>query len=618
MTASSLVGNTFFGLDISQLRTQLMSLRRRLSKRLLLLEFSSSSLRYTEATISMDGIRFSHVSRVPLPEDALERGVPSDPVVMASLIKEICKEKGIPAHRAGVVLSPDVAYQRIVELPSGLSAEESRAYLSNSTNAVPLPFPLEQTDFDLYPLPHQQGSTMQPYLLTAIPQALIDRVVSLLNEAGFELQALELGPFSLLRFLADELIGLSESEVHLVLELLPDCSQLCVVSSSGPIQFARLSAIRDFPDPELDDLQRKEALDAGLSAEEMTLQDDRYLPISELDLRAVLRDLQSLISGLTGELASPVVRGLSLSGINSAHPHIKDLFEEALGCDVKVISPILMPRVSGFSPDDLLVQASLARLIGLGLGFLPREHLLSCHLPEISSAPLGLAPLPSLAVESIVDVQVHSSRPPMDPVDIEVTQIAKVDVGKVSLPVVDRDGLSSKTELVKVEEVEEVKEEVVSEREEEWPSLGLSLGVKEEVESVEEVEEVKEEVVSEREEEWPSLGLSLGVKEEVESVEEVEEVKEEVVSEREEEWPSLGLSLGVKEEVENVEEVEEIKEEVVSEGEEELPSINAIPGLKVSKQKLQSEQAQSSSLAKPAADESSVSPSLGELRFQDE
>ena len=265
-----------------------MSVRRRLSKRILLLEFSASGLCYAEATPSLDGIRFSHVSRVPLPEEALERGVPSDPAMMATLIKDLCKEKGIPAHRAGVVLSPDLAYQRIVELPSGLTTEEARAYLSNPLNAVPLPFPLEQTDFDLYPLPLQQGSASQPYLLIAVPQALIDRVVSLLNEAGLELQALELGPFSLLRFLADELIGLREFELHLVLELLPDCSQLCVVTSSGPIQFERLSAIRDFPDPELDDLQRKEALEAGLSAEEMTLKDDRYLPISELDLRLFL------------------------------------------------------------------------------------------------------------------------------------------------------------------------------------------------------------------------------------------------------------------------------------------------------------------------------------------
>ena len=90
------------------------------------------------------------------------------------------------------------------------------------------------------------------------------------------------------------------------------------------------------------------------------------------------------------------------------------------------------------------------------------------------------------------------------------------------------------------------------------------------------------------------------------------------MSEGEEEWPSLGLSLDVTEEVENVEEGEEVKDEVVSEGEEEWPSINAIPGLKVSEQKLQPEQAQPSSQVKPAADDSSVSSSLGELRFQDE
>ena len=93
--------------------------------------------------------------------------------------------------------------------------------------------------------------------MIAVPQVLIDRLISFLGAAGFELQALELGPFCLLRFLADQLIGLRASELHFVLEFLPDCSQLSVVGSSGPIRFERLSAIRDFPDPELDDDQRK-------------------------------------------------------------------------------------------------------------------------------------------------------------------------------------------------------------------------------------------------------------------------------------------------------------------------------------------------------------------------
>ena len=112
--------------------------------------------------------------------------------------------------------------------------------------------------------------------------------------------------------------------------------------------------------------------------------------------------------------------------------------------------------------------------------------------------------------------------------------------------------------------------------------------------------------------------VCLWAPEEVEAEEEVEEVKDEVVSEGEEEWPSMGLSLGVTDEVENVKEVEEVEDEVVSEGEDESPSINAIPGLKVSEQKLHLEQPQSSSQAKPVADESSASSSLGELRFQDD
>ena len=103
MTTSSLVGSTFFGIDITRLGPQLMSIRRRLSKRLLLLEFCSSGVRYAEAVPSMDGIHFNHISRVPLPEEALERGVPRsrhDGFIDQSALPE----KGIPAHRVAVVL----------------------------------------------------------------------------------------------------------------------------------------------------------------------------------------------------------------------------------------------------------------------------------------------------------------------------------------------------------------------------------------------------------------------------------------------------------------------------------------------------------------------------------
>ena len=151
--------------------------------------------------------------------------------------------------------------------------------------------------------------------------------------------------------------------------------------------------------------------------------------------------MKAVISGLKARDASTVVRGLTLSGIMS--PFIKDLFHDALGCDVKLLNPVLMPRVTGFSFDDLLVKAGLARLIGLGLGFLPREQLLSCSLREVS---------PSLAIEAIIDADVQPITSGMAPLDVDVTPLF-------------RDGQSDEglDESLSKEEVVEVDEQTVDE-----------------------------------------------------------------------------------------------------------------------------------------------------------
>ena len=401
----------------------------------------------------------------------------------------------------------------------------------------------------MYPLPCQQGATLRPYLLLAVPQTLIDRVISLLDEAGFELQALELGPFSLLRFLADELISLGESELYLVLELLPDYSQLCVVSSNGPIRFERLSAIRDFPEPDLDDEQRMVALEAGLSAEEMTLKDENYLPISELDLRAVVRDVKAVMSELMSQSESTSVRGLSLTGINSAHPQITDLFQDALGCAVKELNPVLMPRVAGFSPDDLLVQAGLARLMGLGLGFLPLEQLLSCARPDVSTS-LSSVPLVPSTIDPIIDTHEKPSIPQLDLLDVEVEQFLPYGSGEEApRDVLDKQVVANSEELRGNEEPERSGEE------KEWPSVGLNLEDKEELVKPEELRGNEEPEGNGEEKEWPSVGLNLEDKEELVKPEELRGNEEPERIGEEKEWPSVGSNLEDKEELVKLEEL---------------------------------------------------------------
>ena len=508
MTNSSVVGSTFFGIDISGLGDQWSSWIRRLSKRVLLLEFGNDFLRLSETSIAPNGIQLNHITRVQLPPEALERGVPADPKKMAGLLQQICAEKKIRAHRVAVVLPPEVGFQRIVELPAALSTDEARGYVQDAKNGIQIPFPLAQTDFDLSPvlLPGNTDSTggQSPYLLTAIPQLLVDRIIETLQIADFELQLLELGSLSQLRAMALDLTVLPPYQVDLVLELLPDSSHLLMVTSSGLLAFERLSAIRNFPDPELDDEQVTTALDAGLSAESFVVNDESYLPLSALDLGVFVSDFKRALQRFYELCPGCEIRCLQLAGINSAHPLLATLLQESLGLSVQLHRPLLSLGVSGFSLDDVLVQAGLGRLVGLGLGLLSREQLLSCSLnapksennadnklsavgidqfkvdKATSGSTSGLPFLPATSLGSInqqpIDLPSSRSSAQATAVEIQLTEV--IDITDEMLP----------SHQQKKEVTSEVEEE------EEWPSIGG--------------EELKEEAVSEveEEEEWPSIG----------------------------------------------------------------------------------------------------------------
>ncbi len=448
MTATPRVGSTFFGLDISQLGQTLLAFRRRLSKRVLLIEFCSDALHLAEATISEQGVGLSHLSRIDLPAEAFERGVPASPETMARLIQDFCTEKKIPAHRVAVVIPPEVAFHRSVELPARLSHEEARSFVMDPANGVQLPFPLIQTDFDLFPLTtlstSQQLVESQHYMIAAVPQVLVDRVVETLELADFELQLLELGSHSLLRGMATEILMLAPTEVIFVLELLPECSNLLQISCSGLFASERLSSIRDFPVPELDDDAMRLALEQDQSAESVSIQDQNYLPLSDLDLRVLITEIKEFLRSFYQRLPGVTIRCMRLSGINSAHPSLVDLLSKVLDFPVEAYRPLLARGIAGFKADDLLVQSNLGRLAGLALGLLSKDQLMSCSMaatlsrtdqsnkgllndvPDLQqvNAANGLNPVPLVAASSQSDASLQPVLEDVEVVD-EVDSIQK-------------------------------------------------------------------------------------------------------------------------------------------------------------------------------------------------
>ena len=56
-----------------------------------------------------------------------------------------------------------------------------------------------------------------------------------------------------------------------------------MVGCSGPIDSERLSAIREFPRFELTSSEQAQVVERSKSLEEVTIENDRYLHVSEMD-----------------------------------------------------------------------------------------------------------------------------------------------------------------------------------------------------------------------------------------------------------------------------------------------------------------------------------------------
>ena len=496
MTATPVIGNTFFGLDVSGLSGGFASIRRRISRSTLLIELAPRMLQIAEARQRSRGLEIRHFSRVPLPDGALERSVPTDPEAMAQLLRDLCLEKGIVSHRAAVVLPPELAFQRLVQLPKGLSVKEARDYLLDPTNGVTLPFPLAQTDFDLVPIeafkPAEKDPGLTTFQLTAIPVSLVDPVLSMLDLAGFDLQGLELGSLSSLHLIKDGLLQLGDAGASLLLEFLPDATLVNLVCAEGLIDSDRLPAIREFPRYELSELEREQILNRSQSLEQVTVENERYLPLSEMDLRAFFHDLEGGLKNWSQRFPSLILDQVYVVGDGSAHPGLAELLQNNLNCSVKHVRPFLVGGLRDWSLDEPLLQSSLTRLVGLGMGLLGLEQAedQSQPTPVVGSEVLTSMSSAKGFVEAEPDSQSSDSQ-----------QVLTNDHHPDGVRPVLADP-------------ESVNEPIDVEEESEWPSLKLAVSevVIDEEERV--ADEVENQVAGvevsgsvEEESEWPSLKL---------------------------------------------------------------------------------------------------------------
>lgn len=366
---ASVVGQTFFGLDLAQIKSSFSQLRRRISKRVLLIECGITSINLAEVKVHDGSISMDHIRRYALPEEAMERGIPTDPVAMAALIKGHCLEEDIPAHRAAVVIPPDAAFTTLVQLPSELAPSEALAYALDPASPIQVPIQLDQTDAELIPLElPNTPSGQRSYFLAAIPRKLIDRLLETIKLADLELLSLQIGTIAQLAQLRPVIASLAVGEVVIHVELLRECSLVTLVTKGGPFRIVRLTAIRDFPEPE--EGAAEILPNQPVSTERQIVASDRYLPLSDLDIRRLSQEIKQTIDD--SQLQFPWIRwrDVVLSGPNSAHPLLADLLQDAIAMPVVLCRSMAADGVGSIELKQPILVQRLGRLVGLGLSFL--------------------------------------------------------------------------------------------------------------------------------------------------------------------------------------------------------------------------------------------------------
>lgn len=335
------------------LRT-LRGLRRDLSRRLVLIDFSEGLATVVECRIKGDCFDLTRIDVTVLPEDATEKGCPSDPAAMAELIKGVIREQGIVARRCSVVM-PAIAFTTVTLcVDAEMSIDQALKELGESGSQLQLPFPRKHADIDLIDNTStydKKAKTHHSYMLVATQRNNTERVVECCKAAELELQLIDCGLVAPLRLFAERIKDLSNDEEILHLNLSPGVTSCTLVWVGGAQKVMRMAPVRTFPA-----IQEKS-------------EEYEYFPISPDDIISLIRDIKRHIKE-----SSKTVKEITLSGTGSAHKGIEELIGEALEIKTSVINPLDEVFLGNVNLPEEINSQVLIRIVGMAKRFFLAEY----------------------------------------------------------------------------------------------------------------------------------------------------------------------------------------------------------------------------------------------------
>jgi type IV pilus assembly protein PilM len=187
------------------------------------------------------GLKIDSFTSVPVPEGVVTDGQITDPPAMAQLIQQALAEAKIKTSRVATGVPGRDSIVRLIPVPAELDDKELREMVLNHEAGLYLPYPREEADVDYQKLGYfvdEDGIEKVRVLLVATRKEVTDTYVSTFEQAGLQIDVLEINSFALIRTIREQLRQFGPQEAAVLVDIEFDSTEIAIIVNGVP-QFSR-------------------------------------------------------------------------------------------------------------------------------------------------------------------------------------------------------------------------------------------------------------------------------------------------------------------------------------------------------------------------------------------
>lgn len=187
------------------------------------------------------GLKLDALTSVAVPEGVFVDGQIADPPLMAQLIQQALGDSKIKASRVASAVSGRDSIVRLIPVPAELDDKELREMVLNHEAGLYLPYPREEADVDYQKLGYfvdEDGIEKVQVLLVATRKEVTDTYISTFEQAGLQIDVLEISCFALIRTIREQLRQFGSQEAAVLVDIEFDSTEIAIIVNGVP-QFSR-------------------------------------------------------------------------------------------------------------------------------------------------------------------------------------------------------------------------------------------------------------------------------------------------------------------------------------------------------------------------------------------